>query len=171
VTTRKLTDKQQRFVEQYLLDLNATRAAKDAGFSAKTANVKGAQLMANEGIQSAIQRAMTERSKRTEVTADAIVAQLAKIAFVDIKDIVEWDSSGVRVRDSAGVDGTVLTEVSETMSEGGWTKKVKLADRMRALELLGKHLGLFTDKLKVDIDVSLADVLTIAWERVNNGGH
>jgi len=161
---KKLTPKQKAFVAEYLIDLNAARAARDAGYSAKTANVKAAQLMASVQVQAAIQEAMQARGKRTEVTADAVLAQLAKIAFVDIKDIVTWGVDGIHVRNSEDVDGTVLTEVSETMSEGGWTKKVKLADRMRALELLGKHLGMFTEKLKVDIDVSLADVLAKAWQ-------
>lgn len=159
----KLTDKQALFVKEYLIDLNASQAALRAGYSPKSAPKIGFQLLEKTRIQEEIKRAMDARGQRTEVTADKVVEQLAKIAFFDIKHVVEWDEKGIRIRPSDEVDGTILTEVSETLSEGGWTKKVKMADRMRALEMLGKHLGIFNDKLKVDIDTSLADILLKSW--------
>ena len=107
-TTRKLTPKQQRFVEEYLVDLNAKRSAIRAGYSEHTAEQQGYQLLQNPSVESEIQRLMEERSKRTDVDADYVIQHL--------KHIVESAKS-----DSACVS---------------------------ALGLLGKHLGLYTDKIE-----------------------
>jgi len=156
----KLTPKQETFVREYLCDLNATQAAIRAGYSAKNAGKIGPELLGKTRISEAIEKLMKEREKRTEVTQDMIVRQLAKIAFLDIKDVVTWDDGqGIKIRPSDEVDGTVLTEVSETMSEGGWTKKVKMSDRMRAIEMLGKHLGMFKENIQLSgaIGVNFVD--------------
>ena len=85
----KLTQKQQQFVEEYLVDLNATQAAIRAGYSAKTADVQGSRMLGNVKVQQAISEAMAERSKRTGVNQDRVVLELAKIAFVKMTDIVD----------------------------------------------------------------------------------
>jgi phage terminase small subunit len=156
----KLTPKQQRFVEEYLIDLNATQAAIRAGYSKKTARKIGQENLTKPDIQKAIKEAMDERSKRTEVTADRVVQELAKIAFSDMKDFVRWNEYGVTILNSDEVDGTLLAEVSETVNynvfpNGGESekrqKKIKLHDKMKALELLGKHLGMWTEKQQVEV--------------------
>lgn len=155
---RKLTPKQKRFVEEYLIDLNATQAAIRAGYSEKTARKIGNENLTKPDIQSVIQEKIQEREKRTEVTSDRVVQELAKIAFADLKDFVTWDENGVMIIDSDQVDGTVLAEISETTNiqtfpNGGESeriqKKVKPYDKMKALEMLGKHLGMLTDKVEV----------------------
>jgi phage terminase small subunit len=148
---RRLTPKQKRFVDEYLIDLNATQAAIRAGYSKKNAGKIGPELLGKTRISEAIRSSMQKREQRTEVTQDMVVKQLAKIAFLDIKDVVEWNDQSIRIKPSESVDGTVLAEVSETMTESGWTKKVKMSDRMRALDMLGRHLGMFKDKLDVDM--------------------
>lgn len=97
----KLTEKQQRFVDEYLIDLNATQAAIRAGYSAKTADVQGSRMLGNVKVQQAISEAMAERSKRTGVNQDRVVLELAKIAFVKMTDIV--DNQG-RIKSSATED-------------------------------------------------------------------
>ena len=87
----KLTEKQQRFVEEYLVDLNATQAAIRAGYSVKTADVQGSRMLGNVKVQSAIGEAMALRSRRTGINQDRVVLELAKIAFVKITDIVNSD--------------------------------------------------------------------------------
>ena len=87
-----MTEKQQRFVDEYLIDLNATQAAIRAGYSVKTANEQGAQNLAKVSIQQAIAEQMADRSRRTGVNQDRIVLELARIAFAKITDIV--DSEG-----------------------------------------------------------------------------
>ena len=107
----RLTDKQKRFVEEYLVDLNATRAAERAGY--KDPNI-GRQLITKNNVSSAIQDAIDLRGQRVEITQDRVVGELAKIAFADAADYNDT--------------------------------KLKYSSKMRALELLGKHLGLFDGK-------------------------
>jgi phage terminase small subunit len=85
-----LTDKQQRFVEEYLIDLNATKAAIRAGYSAKTANEQGSRLLANVSVFAAVSAAQEERSKRTAITADQVLQELWAIASADTNGIVEY---------------------------------------------------------------------------------
>ena len=97
----KLSEKQQRFVDEYLIDLNATQAAIRAGYSVKTANEQGSQLLAKLSIQQVISEKMAERSKRTGVNQDRIVLELAKIAFVKMIDVVNSDG---KIREDASED-------------------------------------------------------------------
>lgn len=149
----KLTDKQQRFVDEYLIDLNATQAAIRAGYSVKTANEKGSQLLSNERIQKRISIAMAERSKRTGVNQDRVVLELAKIAFVKMTDIV--DSNG-KIKENATDDDlscieSVKYKHSDTDTGYSIEREVKIGSKLKALELLGKHLGMWNDKLDVNI--------------------
>lgn len=145
----ELTNKQRMFVAEYLKDLNATQAAIRAGYSSRNADKIGFQLLEKTRVQQAIEQAMKRRIKRVEFDQDTVVQQLARIAFVDMKDVVEFGPDGVSVRDCEDVDGTLLNEVSETKTKDGGTIKVKLSDRMKALELLGRHMGMFRDKVEV----------------------
>ena len=140
----KLTPRQKKFTEEYLIDLNATKAALRAGYSAKTSDKIGYQLLEKTRVKEALERAIRKREQRTEITQDMVVAQLAKIAFADIRGIVTWENGELRMRPSDDVDGTTIAEVTQTA--------VKLNDRMKALELLGKHLGMFKDKMDVSIN-------------------
>lgn len=157
---RKLTDKQQRFVDEYLIDLNATQAAIRAGYSVKTANEQGSQLLAKLSIQQAIAEKMAERSRRTGVNQDRVVLELAKIAFVKLTDII--DEKG-KIKDTATEDDLACLEgykykYSDTDSGYSVEREVKLSSKMKALELLGKHLGMWNDK--VDLNVALPIVIT-----------
>ena len=149
----KLTAKQQRFVDEYLIDLNATQAAIRAGYSVKTANEQGSQNLAKLSIQQAIAEQMAERSKRTGINQDRVVLELAKIALVKMTDIV--DSQG-RIKSDASPDDLACIEsvkYKESESDTGSSveREVKIASKLKALELLGKHLGMWNDKLDVNI--------------------
>lgn len=149
----KLTEKQQRFVDEYLIDLNATQASIRAGYSVKTANEQGSQNLAKLSIQQAIAEQMAERSKRTGINQDRVVLELAKIAFVKMTDIV--DSQG-RIKSDASADDLACIEsvkYKESESDTGSSveREVKIASKLKALELLGKHLGMWNDKLDVNI--------------------
>lgn len=149
----KLTEKQQRFVDEYLIDLNATQAAVRAGYSAKTADVQGSRMLGNVKVQQAISEAMAERSKRTGVNQDRVVLELAKIALVKMTDVV--DSQG-RIRSDATDDDLACIESvkykkSESDTGSSVEREVKIASKLKALELLGKHLGMWNDKLDVNI--------------------
>lgn len=107
----KLTAKQQRFCDEYLIDLNATQAAIRAGYSKKTANEQGARLLVNVSIQKKIFELQKEREKRTEITQDSVLHELALIAFAKASDyarvvekdaMVEVDGNMVPVLDEDG---------------------------------------------------------------------
>lgn len=143
---RKLTPKQQRFVEEYLIDLNATQAAVRAGYSAKTAGSIGEQLLKKLEIQETLSERMKARAVRTEVTQDRVIAELAKIAFGDARDVMQWGPNGVKLLDSTTLtddQAALVAEVSERVSEAGVSFKLKTHDKIAALKLLGEHLGMF----------------------------
>lgn len=162
----KLTPKQKLFVDEYLVDLNATRAYKVAGYSVKSDNaaaVEGHKLLRNPKIEIYLKERMNDREKRTEITQDKVLKELAKIGFADIKDFLEYrtaktvvthDEDGepvidyqqiIDVIDSKDVDTSVIQEVS--IGKDG-TFKFKLYDKQKALVDIGKHLGMFVDKVE-----------------------
>ena len=150
----KLTDKQQKFVEEYLIDLNATQAAIRAGYSVKTADVLGCAKLTKPNIQQVIAEYMAARSKRTGVNQDRVVLELARIAFVNIEDVVDTDTGKILLNatrdDLACVEGIKFKE-SDNQYGGSVEREVKVASKLKALELLGKHLGMWNDKLDVNI--------------------
>ena len=152
---RKLTDKQKKFVEEYLIDLNATQSAIRAGYSPKTANEQGSRLLANVSIQEAISKAMAERSRRTGINQDRIVQELARIAFVKITDVVDPDgeiNTNASDDDLACIE-SYKVEDSDSVNGSSSKREVKLASKIKALELLGKHVGMWNDKIQVDVSI------------------
>ena len=158
-----MTDAQKRFCDEYLIDLNATRAYKVAYPNCKkdeTAKSAGSRLLTNVNVQNYISKKMKEREKRTEVTQDMVIKELAKIAFLDIRKL--YTENG-QLKNVADIDDDTAGAISslETLEEYdgygderekiGDTQKVKLLDKTKALELLGRHLGIFNDKLDVNV--------------------
>lgn len=158
-----MTDAQKRFCDEYLIDLNATRAYKVAYLRCKkdeTANVNGSKLLRNAKVQEYISEKMKEREKRTEITQDMVIKELAKIAFLDIRKL--YTENG-QLKNIADMDSETAGAISslETLEEYegygddrekiGDTQKVKLLDKTKALELLGRHLGIFNDKIDVNV--------------------
>ena len=149
---KKLTDKQKAFVAEYLVDLNATAAATRAGYAPKSARKVGSNLLTLPHVQAAIEEALTERRERVEVTQDQVVAELARIAFGNPRDVMGWGPGGVDLRPSSELtpdQAAMVAEVSETTSQNGGSLRLKVHDKVRALELLGKHLGMFTEKREI----------------------
>ncbi len=149
-----LTAKQQRFCDEYLIDLNATQAAIRAGYSVKTANEQGSRLLAKLSIQEAIGKEMAERSKRTGINQDRVVIELAKLAFVNIADVVDLENATVKTS-ATDEDLACIQSVKIKPSEFGTEREIKLYDKKASLELLGRHLGMFKDKLEVEADMDL----------------
>ena len=151
----KLTPKQQRFVEEYLIDLNATQAAIRAGYSAKTAEVIGHENLRKPNIQSEIDKVMGERSARTEITADRVLREYARLGFFDPRKLFNDDGSpkGIHELDddtAAVLAGLEVMEIWEGRGEDrefvGYLKKYKLANKIGALDSMARHLGMFIDK-------------------------
>lgn len=158
-----LNAKQRRFVDEYLKDLNATQAAIRAGYSAKTANEQAARLLAKVSVQKFIAERMKAREKRTEITQDKVLAELAKIGFSDIRKAVKW-GEGIAVKDpdsgvveiangvslvgSDQIDDATAASISE-VSQTAQGLKIKMHDKRAALVDIGRHLGMFKDKVEV----------------------
>ncbi len=153
-----MTDKQKRFCEEYMIDLNATQAAIRAGYSPKTANEQGAQNLVK--LSKYIDQLKAEQSRRTGVSADRVVRELAKIAFVNAGDLIDPETASVKLDASRDDLAAVQSVKVKTFGEDGLEHEVKLADKLRALELLGKHLGVF----KESPDDPAADALEAARE-------
>jgi len=142
---RALSERQRKFVSEYLIHLNATKAAVRAGYSPRSAADIGHTLLRRHpAVMSAIAAAMAERERRTQVTADRIVTELARIAFADIRSFADWSKDGVELRPRSEIsadDAAAIAEIYGVGSAGG-RPKLKLHDKRAALELLARHLGM-----------------------------
>lgn len=159
-----MTPKQQRFVAEYLIDLNATQAAIRAGYSTKRADAIGYENLRKPEIAKAIEEAQQKRAERTEITQDRVLKELAKIGFSDIRKVIKWGNTEVRMQDeessamvehhgiaiidSSEIDDDTAAAISE-VSQGKEGIKVKLHDKKGALVDIGRHLGMFTDRLDI----------------------
>lgn len=169
----KLTAKQQRFCDEYLIDLNATQAAIRAGYSERTAEEQGCRLLRNVKVQKYIQNRKQDRIERTEITQDMVLKELANIAFSNAADyanviekqaMVEFEGNMIPVLDENGnpvmyrtVEPTLTERLTEeqkralaVIKKGRDGFEVKPYDKVRALELIGKHLGMWTEKVEVE---------------------
>ncbi|WP_028988042.1 terminase small subunit [Thermicanus aegyptius] len=150
----KLTEKQKRFVEEYLIDLNATQAAIRAGYSPKTANEQGARLLAKVSVRAYIDARMAKLSKRTGVTQERIIRELARIAFLNPTDVVDLDSATLKpnsTEDDTAAIAAVKVKTIPTQDGVGVEREIRFADKIRALELLGKRFGMWIDKQQIDV--------------------
>ena len=140
VSVAKLTDKQKRFVAEYLVDLNATAAAKRAGY--KDPNI-GRQLITKNNVSAEIAKRRDELQSKLEITQETVLQELAAIAFANGTDFVTVTGAGLLdVKPTSQVSKEKLPAIAGIKySQTGI--EIKLHDKVRALELLGKHLGVF----------------------------
>lgn len=155
----ELTDKQAAFVRFYLISLSATDAALKAGYSEKNPGESGYALLQKPSIRLAIKKAKEARAKRLEISAENVLRELARIGFADIKHTSVWDPDiGLIVKPSDEIDedtSAAISEITEskTVIKGkrgdgdqvNTTLKVKLHDKVKALDLIGRHVGLFKE--------------------------
>lgn len=147
-----LNEKQKRFVSEYIIDLNAKQAAIRAGYSPKGAEPQASRLLSNAKIQVEIAKAMEDREKRTGITQDRVLAELSAIAFAKATDYVEIDDDGaVKIKATASLTDEQKKAIAG-IKEGANGVEVKLVDKTKALEMLSRHLGLFNDKLNVNVE-------------------
>ena len=146
-----MTEKQKIFADEYLIDLNGTRAYRVAYPSVKkdeVAAAAAARLLKNVKVEAYIQKRMEERQKRTEITQDRVLEELAAIAFARATDYAEIKGECVRIKDTDTLDEQQIRAIAG-IKEGKYGIELKLNDKEKALELLGRHLGMFKDKLEV----------------------
>ncbi|MGI6078461.1 MAG: terminase small subunit [Fastidiosipilaceae bacterium] len=157
---RNLTNKQRLFVAEYLVDLNATQAAIRAGYSIKNADKIGPENLRKPKIQKAIQEQMNARESRTLITADKVLEELAKIGFANLADYIQVQQDGTAYVDISGMTREQAAAVQEITvdeyTEGGGEDarqvkkvKLKLIDKIKALELIGKHLAMWVERQEI----------------------
>lgn len=181
--TIDLTDKQIFFCKEYIIDLNATQAAIRAGYSEDSASVEGSRLLTNAKVQNYVQHIKDQRSKRLEITADRIAAELSKIAFSDVRNIFGPDGQLIPIKqiddETAGAISSVKSYENKVSDQEdgeqvvqGINREVKMHDKMKALELLGKHMGFFerdNDQKKPVINTGLQpDELSQVLDKINS---
>lgn len=166
-----MTDAQKRFCDEYLISLNATQAYKIAYPNCKkdeTASAASSRLLSNVKVQEYITKEQEDRKKKVEITQQMVLEELAKIGFSDIRNLYNEYGALKNIKD---IDNDTAKAISgiETFQEFdgrgddreyiGDTKKVKMLDKTKALELLGRHLGMFKDKVEVSGSVKLEDFM------------
>lgn len=171
-----LTSKQQRFVDEYLVDLNGKQAAIRTGYSPAAAEVQASRLLSNAKVALAVETAIAERAERTKITQDQVLSELAKIGFADIRKAIKWYSQAniaaidddadaealvsegaVRVQvanqvelvSSDDIDDATAAAIAEIGQSATGALKVKLHDKRAALVDIGKHLGMFRERVEL----------------------
>ena len=169
-----MTDKQKIFADEYLIDLNATRAYRVAYPSVKkdeTAAQAGSRMLRNVKVAKYISDRMKERQERTEVTQDRVVQELAASAFAKATDYVEIRGGRVVIKDTSQLEDNQIRAIAG-IKEGANGIEIKLNDKEKALELLGRHLGMWNDKLDVKtpaIDDSIKEMEAYFEQRKASG--
>ena len=150
-----MTPKQKNFVLEYVKDFNATQAATRAGYNKgnpSNNDKTGPRLLQVPEISAAIQEFINKRTEESEITVDRIVNELAKIAFSELSDAMHWTDAGMSFTDSTKLPSKIrgaISEITETITGAGGSKKLKLYDKVRALELLGKYKKMWVDTVEL----------------------
>jgi phage terminase small subunit len=157
-TADKLSPKERLFVEDYLVDLNATRAAINAGYSPRSAEVTGHRMLRKAKVREAVREAMAERILRTRVDQDRVIRELARVAFANVTDFANWDDDGLNFIPASQLDpgiaaavktvrdcrqpGQVVLPNGDSIVVDHTTRLIVMHDKIRALELLARHVGI-----------------------------
>ncbi len=168
----KMTPKQKKFCLEYLKDLNATQAAIRAGYSPDTADIIGFENLRKPNIKEYIDKFLDEYLSRSKVSIAKVLSRLDEIIesdigdFVEIKDIttvvdnIPVTSQAVVCKDTENLNTRVLGEISETNNG----IKIKMKDTLKAIDLKGKYLAMWTEKVDVTVDSAIIDSLRAKYE-------
>lgn len=163
----RLTEKQKLFCDEYLIDLNVTQAAIRAGYTPKYADHHGYELLDKPAIKECIDKRMKDREKRTEITQDIVLEELRKIALAKPTDFFAVEDMGqykrVNIIPTKDIPEDKIGAIAG-IKQGANGIEVKLHDRLKALELIGRHLGMFKDKVEIsdgneNTNVNIDDML------------
>ncbi len=173
---KMLTSKQQRFAEEYLIDLNATQAGIRAGYSPNSARQQGQRLLSNAAMSLAIQEGMKKREERTEITQDRVLQEMALIGFSDMGDFMRISEHGpildltdLPIGATRIISEIVQVEYMEGNGEDAERVKktrLKFHSKLQALDLMGKHLGMFGSNAAL-VDVNVGPVFVYAPDTSN----
>ena len=147
-----------------MIDLNATQAAIRAGYSPKTAQEQGSRLLSKVMVASALARELAARSVRTGITADRVMQEIAKLAFVNASDIMDINSAVVKpdaTREDTACIASVKVKKTPTMCGDIIEKEIKLFDKIKSLDMLAKHLGIDINGAGDDADMTRTGVVEL----------
>jgi phage terminase small subunit len=170
-----LSKRQQMFVAEYLINGNATKSAISAGYSENGASSQGTRMLANANIAAEIAKKGSKKLAKLEITADRVLEEISKLAFLDPRKMFESDGSMKRIHEidddtAMAIAGFEVIELFEGTGDEkhayGLLKKVKLVNKLGSLELLGKHLKLFSETLNVNLNITLAERISNARNRL-----
>lgn len=189
----RISPKVKRFIQEYLVDLNGTQAAIRAGYSERSARQHAVLMLSKPHIAAAVAEAQQQRAQRTEITQDMVLRELAKIGFSDIRKVVRWGNTTVRTEvddegnqvevpyhgialvDSSEIDDDTAAAIAK-VAEGKFGLQVDLYDKPRALVEIGRHLGMFKERVELtgkdgapiqQVSMNAEEFATIAKEMLN----
>jgi len=170
---KKLTDKQKKFIQEYLVDLNATQAAIRAGYSEKTAPMIGKENLIKPYIQNFIQEAQKKLAEETEITQQRVLNEEKRLAFADYRDVFNKDGTTIKPHELPEDIARALAgiEVIETYDkQGALTRKFKYRfwDKGRALERISRHLGMYVDNIKMQGNIEAKIKLSVKEKSKEN---
>ncbi len=154
---KPLNERQKIFVKEYIIDFNASRACVAAGYAKSSSYTLPYDLLKRDYIRKAIRSEIDKRLERIQISQDRVVYELARIAFSDMRNFAQWGPFGVTLKNSKTLtdkDAACIAEISESDTSA---VRFKLYDKLKALELLGRHLGMFNDKLELSGQVKQVD--------------
>jgi len=149
-----LTPKRIRFCQEYVIDLNGRQAAIRAGYSEKTAKSSACELLQIDVVQQEIQRLQSEKASELNISQERVLKELARIAFFDIRKLYDDDGNLKEPHDldedtARAIAAIEVTQVgSQRDPVEQFLKKIRTIDKTKCLELLGKHLGMFVDRVE-----------------------
>ncbi|MCX8597670.1 MULTISPECIES: terminase small subunit [unclassified Gilliamella] len=168
----KLTDKQELFCREYLIDLNATQAAIRAGYKETTAQEQGSRLLSNVMVQSYILELKQQRNERNKINADYVLKRLTEIDQMDVVDILNDNGDLLPIKEWPKVWRTTLSGLDIAIMGSGDTeaimKKIKWPDKVKNLELLGKHVDVQAFKEKTETTVNVVDEVSALMQEISN---
>lgn len=168
----KLTDKQELFCREYLIDLNATQAAIRAGYKETTAQEQGSRLLSNVMVQSYILELKQQRNERNKINADYVLKRLTEIDQMDVVDILNDNGDLLPIKEWPKVWRTTLSGLDIAIMGSGDTeaimKKIKWPDKVKNLELLGKHVDVQAFKEKTETTVNVVDEVSALMREISN---
>lgn len=166
-----LSQREELFIDEYMKDMNGQQAAIRAGYAKSGASVQASKLLGKAKVAEALAKKMHERSIRTQVTQDRVLEEYAKIAFFDPRRMYREDGSPIPVHElppevAAAISSIEIDDIWEGSGEDrryvGTTNKIKMASKVAALDSCARHLGMFNDKLQIDVNTGLAEKLARA---------
>lgn len=168
----KLTDKQELFCREYLVDLNATQAAIRAGYSENTASEQGARLLVNVKVQNYIKELKQQRNDRNKIDADYVLKRLVEIDQMDILDILSSSGDFLPIKEWPKTWRTTLSGLDISIIGSGDSeaimKKIKWPDKTKNLELLGKHVSVQAFKEKTETTINMADEMASLMKEISD---